>query len=165
MANTIGEIADLLDQLKLPERERREEAMSRLADAGPVGFAVVREGLSHPHWRVRRNCCRFLDHHFDPNSIDPLIRCLTDRNRKVRQQALHALSCDACKPGEGPEGRDIIGYMIERLHNDPSVRVRRFASISLVQLKDEHRVREALRRALSDPDPIVQRNAGWGLGS
>jgi HEAT repeat protein len=165
MTDTTGEITDLLDQLKLPERERREEALSRLADAGPVGFAVVREGLSHPHWRVRRNCCRFLDHHFDPNSTDPLIRCLTDPNRKVRQQALHALSCDACKPGQGPAGRDIIGYMIERLHNDPSARVRRFAAISLVQLKDEHRVREALRRALSDPDPIVQRNAGWGLGS
>lgn len=165
MANTTGEITDLLDQLKLPQRERREEAMSRLADAGPAGFAVVRGGLSHPHWRVRRNCCRFLDHHFDPNATDPLIRCLADRNRKVRQQALHALSCDACKPGEGPEGRDIVGLIVERLHNDPSVRVRRFASISLMQLKDEHRVREALRRALSDPDPIVRRNAGWSLGS
>ncbi len=164
MTNTIGEIIDLLDQLKLPDRERREEAMARLADAGSVGFAVVREGLSHPHWRVRRNCCRFLDHHVDPTATDLLIRCLTDRNRKVRQQALHALSCDACKPGAGPEGHDIIGYMIERLHNDPSVRVRRFASISLVQFKDEHGVREALSRALADPDPIVQRNAGWGLG-
>ena len=78
MTNAIGEITDLLDQLKSPERERREEAMSRLADAGPVGFAAVREGLSHPHWRVRRNCCRFLDHHFDPSSVEPLIRCLTD---------------------------------------------------------------------------------------
>ena len=165
MTNTIGEITDLLDQLKLAEREPREEAMSRLADAGPAGLAVVRDGLSHPHWRVRRNCCRFLDHYFDPQATDSLIRCLTDRNRKVRQQALHALSCDACKPGEGPEGRDIIGYMIERLHDDPSARVRRFASISLIQLKDEQRVREALRRARSDPDPIVRRNAGWGLGS
>ena len=78
---------------------------------------------------------------------------------------LQALSCAAWKTGEGPEGRDVIVYLIERLHNDPSVGVRRVASISLVQLKDEHRVREALRRALSDPDPIVQRNAGWGLGS
>jgi HEAT repeat protein len=164
MTDTIGEITELLDQLKAPERERREEALARLADAGPAGFAAVREGLSHPHWRVRRNCCRFLDHHFDPKATDALIHCLTDRNRKVRQQALHALSCDACKPGEGPEGRDIIGYMIERLRHDPSVRVRRFASISLVQFKAEHRVGEALRRALSDPDPIVQRNAGWGLG-
>ena len=165
MTHTIGELTDVLDQLKLPERERREEAMARLADAGPAGLAVVREGLSHPHWRVRRNCCRFLDHHFDPNAVAPLIRCLTDRNRKVRQQALHALGCDACKPGQGPAGRDIVGYMIERLHTDPSARVRRFASISLVQLKHEQRVHAALSRALSDPDPIVQRNAGWGLGT
>lgn len=160
MTDTTVEITELLDQLKLPQRERREQAMARLAAAGPAGLALVRAGLSHPHWRVRRNCCRFLDHHFDPNATDALIRCLTDRNRKVRQQALHALSCDACKPGAGPEGRDIIGYMIERLHTDASVRVRRFAAISLIQLKDEQRVREALGRARSDPDAIVRRNVG-----
>jgi hypothetical protein len=97
--------------------------------------------------------------------MDRLICCLTDRNRKVRRQALHALSCDACKPGEGPVGHDITSYLIERLRDDPSVRVRRFASISLLQLTDDVRVREALCRALSDPDLVVRRNAGWGLGN
>lgn len=165
MVNTGTEAMGLLDQLKLPERELREAVMARLETAGRAGIELAIQGLAHPHWRVRRNCCRFFDDHFDARAVDGLIGCLTDRNRKVRQQALHALSCDACKPGEGPIGYDITGYVIERLRNDPSVRVRRYASITLIQLADEVRVREALWSALSDPDPIVRRNAGWGLGN
>lgn len=153
----------VLEQLKRPERELREAALATLAAAGHAGLAVAREGLSHPHWRVRRNCCRFLDHYFDPAAVDRLISCLTDRNRKVRRQALHALSCDACKPGEGPVGRDITAYALERLRADPSACVRRFAAGALVQASDERRVRRALRRALADPDPLVRRKATWGL--
>lgn len=161
----------VLVQLRLPDREPRHPALARPAAAGPASLAVVREGLSHPHCRVRHSCRRFFDQPFDPGAVDHFITGLTGRNRKVRQQALHALSCDACKPGESPAGRDITALVLERLRADSSVHVRRCAAGTLIQLTDARRGRGGRRGrgAGASPRPTqscaVTRPGACGTGN
>jgi HEAT repeat protein len=104
--------------------------------------------LSHPNPVVRHWCCRYLDHRdVDSKTQHRLIAALRDDNRKVRHQALHALTCGGCKPaGECEVGEvDVTRYVIERLRTDPSLRVRRLAALTLSSGPFEPRVKRALK--------------------
>jgi hypothetical protein len=69
---------------RLPEPERRAAAI---------------EGLRHQDWRVRRTCAWLLDRvDLTPESAAALTRALDDGHPQVRRKAVHALSCENCKP-------------------------------------------------------------------
>ena len=110
--------------------------VSQLADpatAGPAAATLKAQpperlvpalvaALESPEWRVRRSCCRLLDDlDFTPESLAALQRALDDPDPRVRRSALHALSCQHCKPsGCALE----VQPLFERMARDPSRRVR-----------------------------------------
>jgi hypothetical protein len=120
---------ELLKALPAPQLQRLAIAGTRHADA-----------------RVRRRCCRLLDDlALTDESIAALEVCATDADPRVRQAALHTLSCEHCKP----DGVCLDQRMIaERAASDPSAKVRRGIVATLAwnpALSDEWAVALATR--------------------
>lgn len=165
-------LADLIDHVAgLADPARREPALAALGAAGPARLVALREGLSHPAWRVRSCASRLLaDETIDgPTSARLVAAAKGDPHKKVRRQALQALVFESCVPGrvssERPDPYDVVGLLLERLRNDRSVSVRRAAATGLrfqVALNGnrERRVQRGLRRAMGEEeDETIRRRA------
>jgi hypothetical protein len=89
--SVLGQLADI----ELADASRRY--VCRLPE--PERRAAAIEGLRHPDWRVRRTSARLLDKvDLTAESVAALTRALDDEYPQVRRQAVHALSCEQCKP-------------------------------------------------------------------
>jgi HEAT repeat protein len=140
----------------LQARGQRSEASAR----GVLDALIA--GLSHPNWRVRKECAGLMDHLGDDRCIEPLCRALTDPRVAVRRLALHALGCQPCKPA--PLQADIVGLLIERAQEDPSRRVRQVATHLLGLQPPDPRTVPALQAILAeDADPKVRSRAEHAL--
>jgi hypothetical protein len=93
--------------------DRSRSVLGQLADVGlaqvsrryleqlpePQRRAAAIEGLSHHDWRVRRTCALLLDRvDLTAESAAALTSALDDEHPQVRRKAVHALSCEHCKP-------------------------------------------------------------------
>ena len=93
--------------------DRTRRVVCQLADVGlaqvsrrylehlpePQRRAAAIEGLSHHDWRVRRTSALLLDRvDLTAESVAALTRALDDDHPQVRRKAVHALSCEQCKP-------------------------------------------------------------------
>jgi len=116
------------------------------------------QAVSHPDPAMRYWACRLLDHHeLDDAVATRMLAALSDKNKKVRQAALHTLGCEACKPSDSESiPLDIVGISLEVMRSDRSLRVRRAAAAGLMwQHPMERRVRRAfhrMQRDESDPE-------------
>jgi HEAT repeat protein len=147
---------------QLSDSTRFAETWQALNRAGTAALPAVREGLSHPNWRVRRMCAMFLDHHWDEPTLRRLVLALTDPKLKVRKAAVHSLGCDRCKGGENPI--DAVPLLAQRLAEDKSVKVRRTAVLTLAIQQPDKRIARILRKALrNETDPKLRGFAKWGL--
>jgi HEAT repeat protein len=147
---------------QLADPATRLEARRILKEAGPAAVDAAREGLSHPHWEVRRWCAAYLDHNADARALQRLTLTLEDPKAKVRRWAVHSIACEPCKIGENPV--DVDPLLIKRLTQDKSIKVRRMAAAMLAMRMPEKRVGRALRRVLRDETDRKLRNfARWGL--
>lgn len=89
----LGQLADV----KLAESARSH--LERLPE--PERRAAAIEGLRHPDWRVRRTSAWLLDRvDLTPEAAAALTRALDDEHPQVRRKAVHALSCEQCKPSD-----------------------------------------------------------------
>ena len=170
-------LADLLDHVAaLPEPVRRPVARAALAAAGPACLVPLRDGISHPWWRVRRWACRLLaDESLDgPTSARLVVAARGDPHKKVRAQALQALLADSYVPSGGPLGAsdvpyDMVGVLLDRLRSDRSVSVRRAAVSGLhlqvtLNANRERRVRRGLERAMAaEQDETIRRRTQAAL--
>jgi HEAT repeat protein len=102
-----------------------QAAAEALFAKGASALDALIEGMTHPNWRVRKNCAGLMDHLADDRCIEPLRRALKDPIQGVRRLAIHALGCQPCKPA--PLQADIVGLLIERALSDTNIRVRRVA--------------------------------------
>lgn len=107
----------------LAQRDQAQAAFHRLKCLEPEQLRPATiAGTTHADWRVRRNCCRLLDDlTLTQASIRALTACLDDPEPRVRQAALHSLSCVHCKP----DGC-VLDYrpLFERMVQDPNAKVR-----------------------------------------
>ncbi|HEV2810852.1 MAG TPA: LuxR C-terminal-related transcriptional regulator [Acidimicrobiales bacterium] len=170
-------MADLLNHVAaLADPDRRQQALAALGAAGPARMVALRQGLSHPGWRVRRWACRLLeDETLDALTSARLIAAAKgDPHKKVRRQALLAVVWESCVPApkstECTDSRyDVIGLLLERLRNDRSVSVRRAAATGLmlqVTLNGNRqpRVQRGLQRAMAkEADETIRRRAREAL--
>lgn len=133
----------------LPADERRHAALS---------------GLRHESWRVRRRCCQLLDDlTLTTGSVDGLVGCLDDPEPRVRQAALHSLSCVACKPDNCTLD---MRPLFERMIEDPSAAVRRqiVGPMSWNTAYDVPWAEALLRRVVTtDPNQHVREDAAASL--
>jgi HEAT repeat protein len=140
------------------------KALARFVGLGDAALPTVRRGLSHPHWRVRRDCLRFLDHHVDGESARiALDLLLHDEHPEVRKWAAHALGCDHCKSGAAL-GFDPVPPLMAVAVEDPSLRVRRGATVSLMARPPDSRIHAFLASLLaSETDAKIRLHAQYGL--
>lgn len=84
-------------------------------------------GLKHPNSKVRWWCIQLMDHIADESYLAPLLEAAqTDPTPKNRRHAIHAMTCEICKPQRQPLAVD-AGMLAElaviaRLDSDLSVR-------------------------------------------
>ncbi|MET7486894.1 HEAT repeat domain-containing protein [Streptomyces sp. NPDC005538] len=150
----------------LGSEPRRPGAFRELLRRGPDAVPAVRQGLRHAHPRVREQCCKLLDELLVPDAVDDLTARLDDPGARVRIAAVHALSCDRCKPDAQacfPDRVALLPRAIRLLERDPDPQVRARA-VELVGLWVHSRpdALAALTRARdADPSPPVRKKAGW----
>lgn len=113
---------------------------------GQDALAEIRDGLSHDAWEVRKWSAMYLDHHADDDALEDLIPLVQDPNHEVRLWAVHSVSCDGCKPGCNPI--DVVPLLLERIENDPSIRVRRMATAMLRERAPDARAVPVLKAVL-----------------
>lgn len=84
--------------------------------------ALVWGALHHPDPPARRLCLDYLDHLAGPDTVGTLVAALDDPVPRVRRHAVHALSCEACKPGAWCV--DAVTPLRRLVARDPSPKVR-----------------------------------------
>jgi hypothetical protein len=150
---------------RLPRRDIlgvREQLVARGAQALVVDTLLI--GLESESPRVRYDAAHALDHCADHRCTGPLRRLLGDPVPRVRRMALHVLSCDACKltPLSVPD--DLADLVIDRALTDPSINVRRHATVALGSFCQDARVRQILQTlAAQEKDPAIVREARQAL--
>ncbi len=136
--------AELVDQLAY--KEKRSEVIVALVgainardlakvvlDVEPKNALI--EGLTHENAKVRWWCLQLMDHVADESFIPYIIPLLHDPVGKVRKHAVHALTCDICKPDRCGLALSLdVKEQIERVSaKDPDKRVRDEAQAALLQ--------------------------------
>jgi HEAT repeat protein len=146
--------SQLVQRLASREFAQSQAAAQVLFTRGAAALDALVEGLSHPDWRVRKQCAGLMDHLGDDRCVEPLRRALIDPIEGVRRLAIHALGCQPCKAV--PLTVDIVDLLIARALSDPSIRVRRIAVHMLgLQPYDE--------RAIDALETILGRETDTGL--
>ena len=101
----------------------------------PEAKRALTEGLEHDNAKVRWWCLQLMDHLADESFIPFILPLLDDPVGKVRKHAVHALTCDRCKPDRcGLElSNTVKAHIAEVAQTDTDARVRVEASAALVQ--------------------------------
>ena len=148
--------------MRLREPATRFEVATSLRASLPGSVDALLEGLKSGPPSVRRWCALVLDHAPHDARIEEALRAATkDRTRKVRRAALHALACAPCKP-DGCLTTDGVGFLVDGLLNDRSLRVRRGCAGELMwgQAGRSDRISAAFRAILkTDADPVLRERA------
>lgn len=103
--------------------------------------ALAWGALNHPDPPARRLCLDYLDHLAGPEAAETFTAALDDPVPRVRRHAIHALTCEACKPEAWCA--DAVTPLRRIIADDPSPKVRF----------------EALRALLSQLDPSSRADA------
>ena len=98
----------------------------RRVQVSEAAKAALIAGLKHPNSKVRWWCIQLMDHVADESYLHPLLEAAyTDPTPKNRRHAIHALTCEICKPNRGALEIDIRSELaaIAQVDSDPSVRI------------------------------------------
>lgn len=150
----------------LGSEPRRPDAFRALLRRGAAAVPAVRRGLTHPEPRVREQCCKLLDELLVPEAMDDLTARLDDPDARVRIAALHALSCERCKPDAvacRPDRATLLPRAVRILHadTDPQVRTRAVELVALWVHVDPDALAALVRARDDDPSPVVRKKASW----
>ncbi|MEO8395083.1 MAG: HEAT repeat domain-containing protein [Chloroflexota bacterium] len=99
----------------------------RRVNVSDAAHQALIDGLKHPNSKVRWWCIQLMDHIADERYLLPLLTAAhTDPTPKNRRHAIHAMTCEICKPNRQPLrlDADILAEIatIARLDSDLSVR-------------------------------------------
>jgi HEAT repeat protein len=141
----------------------RFQSYRSLVALGDEAIPALREGLRSDDWQVRRWSAICLDRIADTEVLRDLVPLLRDPKAGVRLWAVHSLACDHCKDDvECPV--DVVPLLIERIEQDPSLRVRKMAVIMLGSEFVDRRAIPALERILrEEQDRKLRLHAARGL--
>ena len=93
-------------------------------------------GLRHESPVVRRCCLEFLDQHPSTDAIPHIVNCLVDPVPRGRWHAVHALTCDACKPGVSYLSSEVLDRLRAMSDEDTSPKVRSQATWALISANE-----------------------------
>lgn len=121
------------------------------------------DGLEHASPRVRFDCAHALDRFADERCVAPLLPLLDDPVPRVRRVVLHVLSCDACKLAPLPVDAALAERVTRHALADPSIAVRRHATVALGSFCDDSTAKVLTILATEDADAAIRREARWAL--
>ena len=114
-------------------------------------------GLKHHHNQVRWWCIQLMDHLADERYIEPLLEAaFTDSLPKNRHHALHALTCEACKPDRCALDTDLSEVLARVVRTDSDWSVRLFALKEFTKISSEQATGQLIE-TLAGPDQAVVR--------
>ncbi|HEX5735802.1 MAG TPA: M56 family metallopeptidase [Blastocatellia bacterium] len=145
----------LIDALKDPDPEVREQALNALAQVGgSAAVEALKQAITSDDWRVRKQAAWGLGLRGGQGSTDLLIAALRDQHPDVREQAAWALGLKG--------GRSAVEPLIAAL-KDQDERVRSQAAWAL-GMKGDNSAVAGLIAALRDSSAQVRSQAAWALG-
>jgi hypothetical protein len=114
----------------------------RRVKVSPEAKRALIDGLKHSNSKVRWWCIQLMDHIADESYVPPLLEAAqTDPTPKNRRHAIHAMTCEVCKPKRQPLALDAsvpAGIAnIARLDSDLSVRTTALHELEERQTKAE----------------------------
>lgn len=128
------------------DKQSRNDAISALVGAinardlakvtlKPDAKKALIGGLEHPNAKVRWWCLQLIDHLADESFVPFVLPLLGDPVGKVRKHAVHALTCEMCKPDRcGLElSESVRARIAEVAQFDTDERVRREARAALTE--------------------------------
>jgi HEAT repeat protein len=107
----------------------------RRAQVTDAAKQALIDGLQHMNSKVRWWCIQLMDHIADESYTQPLlIATKTDANPRNRRHAIHALTCEICKPDRCALDIDIRAELVAIAQRDPDESVRMMALHELDEL-------------------------------
>jgi hypothetical protein len=92
-------------------------------------------GLKHRNSKIRWWCIQFMDHVADESFVPALLDAAqTDPTPKNRRHAIHAITCEMCKPNRQKLKVDVRYELGEIARLDTDIRVRETALHELAEL-------------------------------
>jgi HEAT repeat protein len=139
----------------------RMPAFLALYSRGVEALPAVRQGLQHANWHIRHWSAILTDYLADDETLRALTPLLHDPRADVRVWA--GLSCERCR--NGPNPLDVIPLLLERIDQDPNIKVRRQAVAMLAYHRTpDPRVLPIFRTIVSEEaDSKLRRHAQQGL--
>jgi HEAT repeat protein len=102
----------------------------------PAKYALI-AGLKHSNSKVRWWCIQLMDHVADESYLLPLLEAAqTDPTPKNRRHAIHALTCEICKPERCALEIDLRGELAKIAQYDSDLSVRMMARQELAEMAD-----------------------------
>src|SRR5262245_8645715 len=150
---------DELERLASDVKHVRRAAIEQLRALLPDVRDAMLAAMTSPDWRVRASASSVLDHAEQDADVERALRlAASDPDARVRDAALHSLSCVHCKP-EGCMADESVDVLVDGLLHDSSVRVRRKLAGELMWKQHGARseIVEAFRSILEHDDDRVLR--------
>ena len=123
---------ELVRSLDTPNKADWRATVHELLTSLPQSRDALLDGLLDDRPMVRAGCAAALDHANQDDVVESALRrAARDGDARVRDNALHSLSCLRCKP-DGCLADDSVLMLIDALLNDPSIRVRRKIAAELM---------------------------------
>lgn len=111
----------------------------RNATVTPEARQALIKGLNHYNSKVRWWCIQLMDHVADESYLEPLLNAAkNDPTPKNRRHAIHALTCEICKPDRAPLDVDIRNELATIAEYDVDTSVRIMAQHELEELMHTH---------------------------
>jgi hypothetical protein len=108
--------------------------LRRVNVSEPAKQALI-AGLKHPNSKVRWWCIQLMDHVADESYLLPLLEAAhTDPTPKNRRHAIHALTCESCKPDRQSLDVDLRSELADIAASDSDLSVRTMALEELNEL-------------------------------
>ncbi|MDQ2759918.1 MAG: HEAT repeat domain-containing protein [Actinomycetota bacterium] len=131
LVERLGSNDTVLDAMQalIGAAKARDLKSIELTDAA---YEALIGALKHANPRVRWYCVQIFDHVSYPQAMQAVAELLEDPVPRVRRNAVHALTCEKCKPGGAYQVDSGTARKIEWLaRHDPSSKVRAEAAVGL----------------------------------
>ena len=151
---------ELVRSLDTQDKAEWRATVHELLVSLPMSRNALLDGLLDDKPMVRAGCAAALDHADQDDIVEEALRRASrDRDARVRDMALHSLSCAPCKP-DGCLVDDSVLVLVDALLHDPTLRVRRKMAGALMwgQHGRSAEVTSAFERILAADDDRVLRH-------
>jgi len=122
-------------------------------------------GLTHPNPNVRWWCLQILDHSASDQCVPAIFELLHDPVWRVRRMAVHALSCQRCKPT--PLSANMKDVLIDIALHDPCAKTRGEAIFGLLNYASDTAIIAALQHIIAEFEAIKAQGSlsksQWGV--